>query len=75
MKQSLVVESGENNEERKILYKKGWSKKIKIFKPIMNEIKSEGYLVEIIDLDSNQNKSLAIQCKVSSNPSDRRKWS
>ena len=31
-----------------------WCGPCKAFKPIMNEIKSEGYSVEIIDLDSNQ---------------------
>ena len=38
----------------------------KAFKPIMNEIKSEGYSVEIIDLDSNQ--ALASKYNVRSVP-------
>ena len=43
-----------------------WCGPCKAFKPIMNEIKSEGYSVEIIDLDSNQ--ALANQYNVRSVP-------
>ena len=43
-----------------------WCGPCKAFKPVMNEIKSEGYSVEIIDLDSNQ--ALANQYNVRSVP-------
>ena len=43
-----------------------WCGPCKAFKPIMNEIKSEGYSVEIIDLDSNQ--ALASKYNVRSVP-------
>ena len=43
-----------------------WCGPCKAFKPIMNEIQSEGYSVEIIDLDSNQ--ALANQYNVRSVP-------
>ena len=43
-----------------------WCGPCKAFKPIMNEIKNEGYSVEIIDLDSNQ--ALANQYNVRSVP-------
>ena len=43
-----------------------WCGPCKAFKPVMNEIKSEGYSIEIIDLDSNQ--ALANQYNVRSVP-------
>ena len=64
--QSLVVESGENNEDQKILYQHGASTFVKPFKPVMTEIMNEGHSVQILDVD--ENKSLAQQYNVRSVP-------
>ena len=43
-----------------------WCGPCKAFKPVMNEVVSEGYSVQFIDID--QNKTLASQYGVSSVP-------
>ena len=63
---SLVVENGENKMRTAKYFTATWCGPCKAFKPIMNEIQSEGYSVEIIDLDSNQ--ALANQYNVRSVP-------
>ena len=64
--QSLVVENGENKMRTAKYFTATWCGPCKAFKPVMNEIKSEGYSVEIIDLDSN--RALANQYNVRSVP-------
>ena len=64
--QSLVVGNGENKMRTAKYFTATWCGPCKAFKPVMNEIKSEGYSIEIIDLDSNQ--ALANQYNVRSVP-------
>ena len=66
MQNSSFTEIVEGNNLVIIDFWAEWCGPCKAFKPIMNEIKSEGYSVEIIDLDSNQ--ALANQYNVRSVP-------
>jgi len=48
------MENGENRMRTAKYFTATWCGPCKVFKPVMNEIKNEGYSVQFIDVDENQ---------------------
>mgnify|MGYP000137163566 FL=1 len=48
------MENGENRMRTAKYFTATWCGPCKVFKPVMNEIKNEGYSVQFIDADENQ---------------------
>jgi|TARA_B110000977_G_scaffold5456_1_gene7762 thioredoxin 1 len=48
------MENGENRMRTAKYFTATWCGPCKVFKPVMNEIKNEGYSIQFIDADENQ---------------------